>query len=75
MAPAAPECPFELEYLWTWFLKLSRKRQSGMGPSPISSEEINHWCARRRVVFEPHEHDILDRLDELFLSHQYKKET
>lgn len=46
-----------------------------MGPGPISSTEVLDWCARRRVVFEPHEHDILDRIDDLYLSHQYKKET
>lgn len=75
MAPHAPELPFELEYLWTWFLKLSPRRQSGMGPGPISSEEVNHWCARRRIVFDPFEHDILDRIDELYLQHHYKKEA
>jgi len=45
-----------------------------MGPLPISSEEILAWCARQRVSFEPHEHDILDRLDDLYLTHQYKKD-
>jgi len=73
-APVAPNLPHELAYLWEWFLKLSRKRQSGMGPLPIASEEILAWCARQRVSFEPHEHDILDRLDDLYLSHQYKKD-
>lgn len=74
MAPAAPELPAELEYLWTLFLKLSRKRQNGMAANPISSTEIRDWCALRRVSFEPFEHDVIDRLDDLFLSHQYKKE-
>ena len=46
-----------------------------MGPGPISSTEVLDWCARRRVVFEPYEHDILDRIDGLYLSHHYKKET
>ncbi len=56
------------------FLKLSRKRQSGMGPGPIASEEIFYWCARRRITFSPFEHDIIDQLDELYLSHHYKKD-
>lgn len=46
-----------------------------MGPGPISSTEVRDWCALRRVEFEPFEHDILDRIDSLYLSHQYKKET
>lgn len=75
MAPPAPELPFELEYIWKWFRRLSRKRQSGMGPLPISSTEVRDWCALRRVAFDPFEHDIFDQLDELYLSHQYKKET
>jgi hypothetical protein len=70
----APDLPHEIAYIWEWFKKLSRKRQSGMGPLPISSEEVLAWCARQRVSFEPHEHDILDRLDDLYLSHQYKKD-
>jgi hypothetical protein len=73
-APAAPDPPVELEYLWKLFLKLSRKRQSGMGPLPITSEEVFMWCARRRISFEPFEHDIIDLLDDLYLSHQYKKD-
>jgi hypothetical protein len=74
VAPAAPELPFELEYLWKLFLRLSRKRQSGMGPLPIASEEIKNWCALRRISLEPFECDILDQLDDLYLSHQYKKD-
>lgn len=70
----APDLPHEIAYIWEWFKKLSRKRQSGMGPLPISSEEVLAWCARQRVNFEPYEHDILDRLDDLYLSHQYKKD-
>lgn len=66
--------PIELEYLWKLFTKLNRKRQSGMGPGPLSSDEVLKWCARQRVSFEPYEHDILDRLDDLYLSHQYKKD-
>jgi hypothetical protein len=45
-----------------------------MGPNPITSAEILAWCARRRISFDPFEHDILDQLDELYLSHQCTKE-
>lgn len=72
--PAAPELPFELAYIWDWFLKLSRKRQSAMGPNPITSEEVLCWCARQGISFTPFENSVIDQLDDLYLSHQYKKE-
>lgn len=66
--------PLELEYLWLLFLKLSRKRQNGMGPNPITSEEVLAWCIRQQVALTPSEHTVIDQLDDLFLSQQYKKE-
>lgn len=65
--------PFELAYIWEWFLKLSRKRQSGMGPCPITSGEILCWCVRHGIYFTPFENSVIDQLDDLYLSHQYKK--
>jgi hypothetical protein len=73
-ADEAPDVPYELEYIWNWFLKLSRKRQSGFGPGPITSEEIVYWCVRQGVTFTPFEHTVIDQLDDLYLSHQYKKD-
>lgn len=75
MGEAAPDVPFELEYIWDWFMRLSRKRQNGMVPNPITSEEVIAWCARQGISFTPFENTVIDRLDDLFLSHQFKKET
>lgn len=67
--------PVELEYIWEWFLALSRKRQNGMGANPIASTEVLAWAARQRIDIDPFENTVLDRLDELYLTHQYKKEA
>lgn len=73
LAPA-PIMPVELGYIWTWFLKLSRKRQNGMGANPIASTEVLAWAARQGVLMTPFENDVIDRLDELYLAKQYEKE-
>jgi hypothetical protein len=44
-----------------------------MGPNPITSEEIFYWCARQGISFTPFENSVIDRLDDLYLSHQYTK--
>ncbi len=34
------ELPEEAEYVWQWFLRLSAKRQVGMGACPIAWDQI-----------------------------------
>lgn len=52
-------------------MQLNRKRQNGMAVNPITSTEILAWQARYRLALDPFEHQLLDRLDALFLSHQH----
>ncbi|WP_308921757.1 hypothetical protein [Janthinobacterium sp. J1-1] len=52
-------------------MQLNRKRQNGMAVNPIASTEILAWQARHRLAVEPFEHQLLDSLDALFLSHQH----
>lgn len=52
-------------------MQLNRKRQNGMAVNPIASTEILAWQARHRLAMEPFEHQLLDSLDALFLSHQH----
>ncbi|MBB5609812.1 MULTISPECIES: hypothetical protein [unclassified Janthinobacterium] len=70
---AAPSLPFELAHVWEWFAQLNGKRQNGMAVNPIASTEILAWQARHGIAIEPFEHQLLDRLDALFLSHQHAK--
>jgi hypothetical protein len=67
-----PPLPEELAYLWHLFWRLNRKRQNGMGVNPLASAEILAWQARQGVQFEPWEHEVIDRLDTLFVVHQNK---
>ncbi|WP_426070248.1 phage tail assembly chaperone [Janthinobacterium sp. DSP2-3-3] len=68
---AKPPMPFELAHVWEWFAQLNRKRQNGMAVNPIASTEILAWQARHGIAIEPFEHQLLDQLDALFLSHQH----
>lgn len=52
-------------------MQLNRKRQNGMAVNPIASTEILAWQARLQLAIEPFEHQLLDSLDALFLSHQH----
>jgi hypothetical protein len=69
---AESRLPAELEYIWGWFLRLSRKRQGGMGVNPLSSAEILAWQARHRAPFDAFEESVIDRLDALYVYHQNK---
>ena len=71
-APAVPELPHELAYLWTWFTQLNQKRQCGMAVNALTSAEILAWQARHQVRFDPFEEGVIDRLDALFIHHQNK---
>ena len=72
-APPAPTLPHELEYLWTLFCELTRGRQCGMAVGPLSSVEILAWQTRYRVEFDPWEHDLIDRIDALYVTQHNKK--
>jgi hypothetical protein len=61
-----------LEYIWDWFVKLSRKRQNGMGVNSLTSAEILAWQDRFRIRFDPFEESVIDRLDLLYVYHQNK---
>ncbi|WP_445081590.1 phage tail assembly chaperone [Massilia antarctica] len=70
--PVTPALPPELEYIWTWFVALNRKRQYGMGANALTSAEILAWQARRRIRLDPWEEEVIDRLDALYVNNQAK---
>jgi hypothetical protein len=71
----APRLPPELEYIWDWFVKLSRKRQNGMGVNSLTSAEILAWQDRFRTRFDPFEESVIDRLDLLYVYHKNKRDS
>jgi hypothetical protein len=70
-----PWCPPELEYIWTWFCRLSQKRQNGMAINPLTSDEILKWQRRRGIRFAPFEEEVIDQLDALQVTTYNKKAT
>lgn len=60
--------PPELEYVFHWFLDLSRRRGSnGFGPNPLSALEVHAWCQLSGHQLTPWEFGIVTDLDQLWL--------
>lgn len=62
-----PSVPHELAHVWGYFLEMNRKRQCGMGVSPLADSEILAWERRNRIALTPFEGECIDALDEVFL--------
>lgn len=57
------------------FNALSRARSHGPhGPNPISWEALAAWSHLTRTPIEPHHAEILMALDEVWLTHVYRKD-
>lgn len=63
-----PEFPMMFAYLWDWFLRLNRSRQSGMGISGISNQEIKAFCELRNIRMSVFELDAIEQLDEIAMN-------
>lgn len=58
----APECV----HLWNAFVRMAERRQSGMGPQPISFQEIVWYCRVFHERFELWEIGAITALDDAF---------
>lgn len=57
-----------LEYLWDYFLDMSKRRTSnGFSYNPITHEGLEAWQRRRGIRFEPFEYEILDAIEVTYL--------
>ena len=69
----AVTCPPELQYLWVYFVDMSRRRTStGFGFNPIPFEGIAAWEHQRGIKLERFEYQAMDALEMMFLSAQNK---
>jgi hypothetical protein len=51
-----PPFPFQLSYLWDFFLELSAGLAvTGMAPAIVTWESVSHWSAQMDVELEPWE--------------------
>lgn len=65
-----PPAPYELEYLWAYFVSLNRKRTAGAAQlNPLSDAQILAWERRNRLLLTPFESECIDALDDVFLEH------
>lgn len=69
MMADAPELPSELSPLWEQFLQLHASRGfTGMGPAPITYQDMDSFLRVTGATFEPWEVDVVRRAD-----HEYFK--
>lgn len=68
-----PDLPDSCRQVWGWFIKLHKKRQSGMGVNPISWESIRAFFDLIDVEPEEWELHLIDRFDDIVLE-QYAKQ-
>lgn len=65
---AGPPCPAALAYLWRTFLRLSHRRPSGFGPSPLTWSDIHAFIAASGFRLVPWEIEMIEQLDDLWLA-------
>ncbi|MBC3920355.1 hypothetical protein H8L32_23025 [Undibacterium sp. CY18W] len=62
-----PQLPFELEYLWRWFLELHNSRSNnGMGPSVITYQDLLAWSHMTGNQPRKFELDAIRQLDRIY---------
>lgn len=65
----APPIPEELQYLWGFFLDLSRQRASnGFGILPLQYSDILAWLVLNQLSLDRWELDAILRLDGAYLA-------
>ena len=74
-----PPFPLSLDYLWSIFLRLRRRKGSnGFAVSPIEYADIAAFCRLSHMRLSPWDTEIIEMLDNLFLiqnNHHVKAET
>ena len=66
MVPPVPSCAAGLWRLWC---RMSKTRPAGMGPSPITHQEIDSACRLYQVQLSPWEVETLLDLDDVAMRH------
>lgn len=62
-----PDLPVEVEYLWSAFNKMARRRTSGMSVNPITYADIEAFERKTLNSFSAWETDMIVRLDDAIL--------
>lgn len=70
---ACPPLPLALAYLWVTYRRLRRRKGSSFGPGPIEWPDIDAFLRLSGVSLAPWEIEVIEELDDLFLSAQADK--
>lgn len=65
---AMPPFPAAVAYLWDTFWRLRRRKGGGFGPAPIEWPDIAGFTAFTGVRLAPWEVEIIEDLDDCFMS-------
>lgn len=68
------DCPFEVMYLWEYFLDMNKRRtNNGFSKNPVSEVEMQAWQKRHGIRLEFFEYMALDALEDVYTKSQNKK--
>ena len=59
-APRQADCPGELAYVWTWFLRC----KAANNHEPLAPERIESWARITGTRIEPFEAELMFKLDQ-----------
>jgi len=62
--------PEVTEYLWHWFLRLSKRRGGGFGPAPLTHSGMRDFFHLAGIRPSAWEIELLEELDDLYLQIQ-----
>jgi hypothetical protein len=73
--PEETDCPYEVQYIWSWFLELDKTRlNGGMGFNPITHVEITAWSDGMDIDILPFERRAIRAVDEAYMIHCNSKD-
>lgn len=62
-----PPIPYELEYIWDWWIALHSTRQMGMAANPVTYQEVLSWSTLLKINVIPFEVRCIMALDSAYL--------
>ena len=60
--------PYELEYIWGWWLVLHKTRPCGMAEGHITYTEIYHWSRLLKINVDPFEVRCIMAVDSAYIT-------
>lgn len=69
-----PPIPYELSYIWDWWVDLQKTRPIGMGEGHITYSEIMNWSTLLKINVDPFEVRCIMALDSAYLGCRIKQQ-